>query len=70
MRPHGNGTTGDIPVRLSPSRDGGKRVLIRPAFAANEGNLIPQVNIGNVQPDDFDLPEALKQKESDNRSQS
>ena len=44
--------------------------FIVPAFAANEGNLIPQVNIGNVQPDDFDLPEALKQKESDNRSQS
>ena len=44
--------------------------FIVPAFAANEGNLIPQVNIGNVQPDDFDLPEALKQKESDNRSQT
>ena len=46
------------------------RLLIVPAFAADECDLVPQVNIPDIQPDDLDLPKPLKQKESDKRSQS
>ena len=44
--------------------------FIVPAFAANQSDFIPERNIFDIQSDNFDLPEALKQKESDYRSQS
>lgn len=46
------------------------RLFVVPAFAANKGDLIAQVNIPDIQPDNLDLPKPLKQKESDKRSQS
>ena len=46
------------------------RLFIVPAFAADKCDLVPQVNIRDIQPDDLDLSKPLKQKESDKRSQS
>ncbi len=36
--------------------------FIVPAFPANQSDFIPKINIRDIQPDDLDLPEALKQK--------
>ena len=57
-----------VPIQIFPQHPDRRgvqmnRLLIVPAFAADQCGLVPQVNIPDIQPDDLDLPKPLKQKE-------